>query len=80
MHQFFDYPAQAQCYMDIIRPLAEDLGVELKNVQPYYWKLFKLGYSDVSIMTISLTIKIDGKWIMGGEINDIYNQIKNHFK
>lgn len=67
-------------HLDIINSVCEDMGVEARQHRPYWYKLHKLGYSSIDVMTISLTILIDGKWHRGGTINDIYNQIKNHFK
>lgn len=80
MDKIMELPAIALTNLDIVKSVCEDLGVEVKNVQPYWYKLHKLGYTSIDIMTISLTIQIDGKWLRGLEINDIYNQIKNHFK
>lgn len=80
MHQDTNYQTEAKCHMEIIRPLCSDLGVQMINVQPYYWKLFKLGCKDMSIMTITLTIHVNGKWVMGNTIDEVYQNIINNFK
>lgn len=67
-------------HLEMLKPVCIDLGVELKNVQPYHWQLHKLGCPSMTIMTINLTTCINGKWKMGNSIEQVYNQILYNFK
>lgn len=65
---------------EIIIFLCHDMGIEVREVEPMYWQLHKLGYESAKVMTLSLTTQFNGKWKIGNSINQVYNQIINNFK
>jgi hypothetical protein len=67
-------------HLDLIKSACDKVGVEARCHKPYWYKLHKIGYTSMDIMTISLTYLCDGKWVRNSTIEEVYEQIKNHFK
>lgn len=64
----------------LISFICQDLEIEIRQVEPLYWQLHKLGCESMKVMTLSLTTQVKGKWLMGNSIDQVYNQIINNFK
>lgn len=64
----------------LISYVCQDLDIEIRQVEPMYWQLHKLGCESMKVMTLSLTTQVKGKWLMCNSIDQVYNQIINNFK
>lgn len=75
-----DLPDFDTAHLEIIKGACDDIGAEARMYKPYWWKIFKLGYPTIQIMTISLTMEINKGWHRNLTISDVYNKIIQHFK